>query len=166
MFYIRINKIKVFNNREGFLGLFNCAEMQIYSHAAGYFVEEVPTVPPVPTVSIVPPPLTLTDLITLDKPDRQFTPPERTVSVEQLAPDRYRYTVYRQFRAYDTLEDSLADHLSLLKGPLYSAAWPHRHDPREYARRIAGTYATSPDYAKTLVVVIDKMEKTVANLEL
>jgi hypothetical protein len=32
MFYVRINKIKVFNNREGFLGLFNrTAEMRIYS---------------------------------------------------------------------------------------------------------------------------------------
>jgi hypothetical protein len=32
MFYVRINKIKVFNNREGFLGLFNRAEMHIYSY--------------------------------------------------------------------------------------------------------------------------------------
>jgi hypothetical protein len=32
MFYTRINKIKVFNNREGFLGLFNSAEMRIYSY--------------------------------------------------------------------------------------------------------------------------------------
>jgi hypothetical protein len=33
MFYARINKIKVFNNREGFLWLFNQhAEMQIYSY--------------------------------------------------------------------------------------------------------------------------------------
>jgi flagellar protein FlgJ len=96
-------------------------------------------------------------------PDRLFTPPEKVVSVEQLAPDRYRYTVYREFRAYDTLDDSLADHLALLKGPLYSDAWPHRHDPREYARRIAVTYATSQEYAKTLVAVIDKVEKTVLN---
>jgi hypothetical protein len=36
MFYTRINKIKIFNNREGFLGLFNHAEMRIYSYAAGY----------------------------------------------------------------------------------------------------------------------------------
>ncbi|MDR1407992.1 MAG: hypothetical protein LBJ23_08105 [Tannerella sp.] len=36
MFYARINKIKVFNNREGFLGLFNRAEMRIYGYAAGY----------------------------------------------------------------------------------------------------------------------------------
>ncbi|MDR1864598.1 MAG: hypothetical protein LBR08_03405 [Bacteroidales bacterium] len=33
MFYARINKIKVFNNREGFLGLFNRAELRIYSYA-------------------------------------------------------------------------------------------------------------------------------------
>jgi hypothetical protein len=32
MFYTRINKIKVFNNREGFIGLFNKAEMRIYSY--------------------------------------------------------------------------------------------------------------------------------------
>jgi hypothetical protein len=34
MFYARINKIKVFNNREGFLGLFNNAELRIYSFAS------------------------------------------------------------------------------------------------------------------------------------
>jgi hypothetical protein len=35
MFYARINKIKVFDNREGFLGLFNrTAEMRIYSYVA------------------------------------------------------------------------------------------------------------------------------------
>jgi hypothetical protein len=32
MFCVRINKIKVFNNREGFLRLFNRAEMHIYSY--------------------------------------------------------------------------------------------------------------------------------------
>jgi hypothetical protein len=33
MFYARINKVKVFNNREGFLGLFNRrAELRIYSY--------------------------------------------------------------------------------------------------------------------------------------
>jgi hypothetical protein len=38
MFYTRINKIKVFNNREGFLGLFNRrAEMRIYSYVTASF---------------------------------------------------------------------------------------------------------------------------------
>ena len=39
MFYARINKIKIFNNREGFLGLFNRAEMRIYGFATGWFDE-------------------------------------------------------------------------------------------------------------------------------
>ena len=34
MFYTRINKLKIFNNREGFLGLFNRAELRIYSYAS------------------------------------------------------------------------------------------------------------------------------------
>ena len=37
MFYARINKIKVFNNREGFPGLFNRAELRIYGYVTGYF---------------------------------------------------------------------------------------------------------------------------------
>jgi hypothetical protein len=38
MFYARINQIKVFNNREGFLGLFNrYAEMRIYSYTEAGF---------------------------------------------------------------------------------------------------------------------------------
>jgi hypothetical protein len=41
MFYTRINKIKVFDNREGFLGLFNkCAEIRIYS-----YVKALTTIP-------------------------------------------------------------------------------------------------------------------------
>lgn len=33
MFYARINKIKIFNNQEGFLGLFNKAEVKVYGLA-------------------------------------------------------------------------------------------------------------------------------------
>jgi hypothetical protein len=36
VFYVRINRIRVFDNREGFLGLFNRAEMRIYSYVTGY----------------------------------------------------------------------------------------------------------------------------------
>jgi hypothetical protein len=61
MFYTRINQIKVFNNREGFLGLFNRAELRIYSHATGYSVGAEPYVPP----------LTLADLIDLDDSARR-----------------------------------------------------------------------------------------------
>jgi hypothetical protein len=54
MFYTRINKIKVFNNREGFLGLFNSAEMCIYSYV-GADLRVCPS----------PCPLTLSDLMNL-----------------------------------------------------------------------------------------------------
>jgi hypothetical protein len=63
MFYSRINKIKVFNNREGILGLFNrSAELRIYSYTTSYSVGITSPVPSVPFV----PPLTLRDLIDLD----------------------------------------------------------------------------------------------------
>ncbi|MDR1222072.1 MAG: hypothetical protein LBL07_04220 [Tannerella sp.] len=46
MFYVRINRIKVFDNREGFLGLFNRgAEMRIYSYASNPGMEKGPYVP-------------------------------------------------------------------------------------------------------------------------
>jgi hypothetical protein len=67
MFYARINKIKAFNNREGFLGLFNRAELRRYSHVSGYSVGVAPHVPSVPPV----PPLTLADPIDLDDDARR-----------------------------------------------------------------------------------------------
>jgi hypothetical protein len=67
MFYARINQIRVFNNREGFLGLFNRAELRIYSHAVGNSVGVAPHVPSVPSV----PPLALADLIDLDDAARR-----------------------------------------------------------------------------------------------
>ncbi|MDR2292575.1 MAG: hypothetical protein LBE11_03775 [Prevotellaceae bacterium] len=58
MFYARINKVKVFNNREGFLGIFNrYAELRIYSYAAGSSYDAPSVVPA----------LTLSDL--MDLPD-------------------------------------------------------------------------------------------------
>jgi hypothetical protein len=52
MFYLRINKIKVFNNREGFLGLFNRgAEMRIYSYASNPGGQVEPYVLPALSVS-------------------------------------------------------------------------------------------------------------------
>jgi hypothetical protein len=70
MFYVRINKIKVFNNREGFLGLFNRAELRICSHAAGYTVGAEPYVSP----------LTLADLIDLDDSARRQKLPDAVLS--------------------------------------------------------------------------------------
>jgi flagellar protein FlgJ len=102
----------------------------------------------------------------LDTPDKTFTLPEKVVSVEPLASGKYRYSVYRLFRAYASIDECLEDHFALLKGSLYAHAWEYRDDPREYARRIAPVYATSPDYANTLVAVINDVERYVWLLRL
>jgi hypothetical protein len=61
MFYARINKIKVFNNREGFLGLFNKAEMRVYSYLSpSPFQQDRSETPNVQYNS-----LTLSDLVNL-----------------------------------------------------------------------------------------------------
>ena len=95
----------------------------------------------------------------------KFTAPERVVSVTQVAPDKYKYSVYRHFRVYDTLDACLADHLGLLKKPMYADAWPYRHDAKEYARRIVDStgakYATAPNYATVMAAIIDNVAKIV-----
>jgi hypothetical protein len=67
MFYTRINKIKVFNNREGFLGLFNRAEIRIYSYVAAIFAS-LPAIPVDPTVPNLP---TIADLLALSADQRR-----------------------------------------------------------------------------------------------
>jgi hypothetical protein len=68
MFYIRVNKIKVFNNREGFLGLFNRAELRIYSLVSnptgisGHIITEQ---------KLVPAEITIADLIDLTDEQRK-----------------------------------------------------------------------------------------------
>ena len=97
-------------------------------------------------------------------PTVAFKAPERVVSVEQVAPDRYQYRVYRFFRVYPTVDACLDDHLALLKKPMYADAWPYRGDAKEYARRLVDNtgakYATAPNYAAIMASVID----TVANI--
>ncbi|GHV45903.1 hypothetical protein FACS1894180_8710 [Bacteroidia bacterium] len=95
----------------------------------------------------------------------KFKLPEKIVSIEKMAENRYKYRVYRFFRVYDKLEDCLADHLKILKQSGYADAWHYRNDPREYATRIVDTvgakYATAPNYASTMASVIGNVEKIV-----
>jgi hypothetical protein len=68
MFNAKINKLKIFNNREGFLGLFNRAEIRIYSYVynptgvAGHFLEQ--------GAKCRPKPLTVADMLDLDEGER------------------------------------------------------------------------------------------------
>lgn len=100
---------------------------------------------------------------------KQFIAPEKVLEVVRVG-DRYKYTVMRYFRAYDSIADCLADHLSLLKKPGYADAWTHKDDPREFARRLidnAGAkYATDPEYSKKMIAVINMVEAAVKELKL
>jgi flagellar protein FlgJ len=92
-------------------------------------------------------------------PNKKFYPPEEIVSITPMANGKYEYRVRREFRKYDSLEDCLDDHLSILKRPGYADAWVYRNDPKEFARRISddtgAKYATDSSYAKTMCAVID-----------
>lgn len=98
-------------------------------------------------------------------PNVRFKAPERIVSVVQVGPEKYKYSVYRFFRVYDTLDACLADHLALLKKPAYADAWPYRHDAKEYVRRLVdgmgAKYATAPNYATVMAAIIDNVAKIV-----
>lgn len=103
-------------------------------------------------------------------PNVTFKAPERVVSIDQVDDGRYKYRVYRFFRAYDTLDACLDDHLALLKKSMYADAWPYRDDPKEYARRIVdGTgakYATAPNYAPVMCSIIDNVASIVKSQNL
>jgi flagellar protein FlgJ len=101
-------------------------------------------------------------------PDKKFLPQEKIVSINQIDDGRYKYNVYRMFRAYDKLEDCLHDHLTILRKSGYADAWPYRNDPIEYAKRISDSigsrYATAPNYEITIITVIRKV-KTIIKSE-
>lgn len=97
--------------------------------------------------------------------NKRFTPPEHVIRIQAAGNGRYKYTVQRLFRDYDSLEQCLADHLAILKKPMYADAWAYRKDPREFARRIVDSkgakYATAPNYAQTLISIIGTVERIV-----
>ncbi len=97
-------------------------------------------------------------------PNVTFKAPEKVLGITKLGENKYRYSVKRLFRDYDTVSDCLADHLALLKKPGYADAWPYRHDPKAYVRKLVDNmgdrYATAPDY----VEVMDKLFTMVRNV--
>lgn len=99
------------------------------------------------------------------RPDIGFKAPEKVLQVVRLSEKRYRYTVKRLFRDYDSVADCLADHLAILKKPGFADAWPYRNDAKEYVRRIVDNtgpkYATSPDYVATMDKLFLMVEKVV-----
>lgn len=98
-------------------------------------------------------------------PNVTFKAPEKVLSVIKQNDKRYKYTVKRLFRDYDSVAQCLEDHTAILKKPGYADAWPFRKDARLFAKRvvdnIGSKYATSPEYYETMCKVISMVEKEV-----
>lgn len=100
----------------------------------------------------------------LDTPNKTFALPEKVNSVTKLPSGKYKYSVARLFRDYDTLESCLEDHLSILKKPHFAHAWPHRGNPVKFVEQIqAGKmkYATDPNYVTVMKQMFATVERIV-----
>ena len=103
-------------------------------------------------------------------PGVQFRHPERIVNIEKINDTKYKYSVYRFFRVYESLSGCLEDHFAILKKKGYEDAYPYRHDPEEYVRRIindtGAKYATAENYDVTLISIIRIIERHVKEIGL
>lgn len=95
----------------------------------------------------------------------KFTYPERVTKITPIGGGKYRYSCYRYFKDFESMEQCLEEHLRLFKKPGYKDAWPYRKDAREFAKRIADNvgckYATAPTYYKTMCAMIASVERIV-----
>ena len=79
----------------------------------------------------------------------------------------FRYRVKDYFRKYNTPEDCFDDHaLFFHKNPRYKRAIPVAKNPVQFAIQVAKAgYATDPDYANTLLKVIEVVESEVQKMK-
>lgn len=98
-----------------------------------------------------------------NRPDVSFKAPEKVISITDLGRGRYKYSVKRLFRQYNTVEDCLRDHLAILKKPGYADAWPYRNDPELFVEKIqdavGNRYATAPDYVQIMKQMFASVKK-------
>lgn len=82
------------------------------------------------------------------------------ISITRRTDGKFDYRVKDWFRAYDNAAESFADHAKFLReNPRYKKAF-ETTDPHEFVCRVAAAgYASDPRYAKTLVSIIDSLEK-------
>lgn len=97
-------------------------------------------------------------------PDVKFKAPERVVSVEQVAPGKYKYRVYRYFRNFASVDECLDNHLELLRKP----AMPMRGRTATIRKNSHGTwwtapgkYATAPGLCRGNASMIDNVARIV-----
>lgn len=94
----------------------------------------------------------------------KFNAPECVLSITPLPSGKFRYSVKRLFRDYDSLEQCLADHFAILKQPHFSHAWQYRNDPVRFIEQLqAGKmkYATDPNYVSTIRKMFSMVEKAI-----
>ena len=103
-------------------------------------------------------------------PNVSFKAPEEVLNVTKVGERKYKYSVKRLFRDYDTVGDCLRDHLRILKKKGYADAWPYRKEAKEYVRRIVDSvgskYATDPNYVDTMYKVIEMVKSEVIKQQL
>jgi hypothetical protein len=138
MFYARINKIKVFNNREGFLGLFNRrAELRIYSLANG-------TSGVMAESGLGNPPLRLSELLHLDEEERK----DRLL--EAVLAEAVRFT---QSSALEI--NGVKDNQTLLFGDAGIVIYSSEHIPDELSMQLL--VVESDEDIRKFAVYIDKV---------
>ena len=106
--------------------------------------------------------VTTTEIHSTDR--AKYVAPEEVLSISKLPSGKYRYSVKRLFRDYQSLEAALADHLSILNKPHFASAWPYRKSPEEFVKRLqAGKYkyATDPHYVEAMNKIFVMVRKYV-----
>lgn len=92
------------------------------------------------------------------KADRSWTGQSQRLWTREVI-NGFDVRVQADFRAYDTPQESFADHAAFLKRWSRYAKAFETADPRVFARRVAAAgYATDPKYGDTLVGLIDMIE--------
>ena len=98
----------------------------------------------------------------LSSPSVTFASPEVVHSITPLVSGKYRYSVSRLFRDYESLEQCLSDHFAILSKPHFAHAWPYRNNPARFVEQLqAGKmkYATDPNYVSTMKKMFAMVEK-------
>jgi flagellum-specific peptidoglycan hydrolase FlgJ len=102
-------------------------------------------------------------------PNKIFKPPEKVLLVTPYKNSkgelRYKYKVNRLFRDYDSVQDCLRDHLTILQKPQFRDAWAYRNNPDEYVEHlqdcIGDKYATSPNYVQLMKSIFRIVEREI-----
>lgn len=94
----------------------------------------------------------------------KFNAPEQVLSIIPIQGGKFRYTVKRLFRDYDSLEQCLSDHFAILSKPHFAHAWQYRSDPVKFVEQLQSgkmKYATDPGYVDTMKKMFAMVEREV-----